>query len=251
VTGLTNGRDYSVDVTAFNAGGRSAPVLWPSLVRPFGLPGAPQSVTTVPGNGSALVAWAAPVSDAGRPVTSYSVTSLPAGGSCEVTTGPLMCEVTGLTNGVPYVFVVAATNAAGAGPLSAPVAAVTPRTVPGAVTSINGTVGDRTVAVSWTPPAPDGGAAVTSDPVSAIPGGQSCTWTSGPLTCTLEGLANGTDYAVTVEATNVAGTGARVRSAGTFRPVTVPSAPTVRWTAPRDGLVEGAVGAPRTTAAPR
>jgi hypothetical protein len=234
VGGLTNGREYQVVLTASNAGGLSAPVTQPGLVKPFSSPGAPQFVTAVPANGEVNVSWAAPLSDGGRPVTSYAVSTLPAGGSCELTTGPLSCTVTGLTNGTPYVFVVAATNEAGPGTMSAPIAAVTPRTVPSAVTSISATAGDRKLEVRWTPPESNGGMAISGYSVTAVPGDQSCTWVSGPLTCTLEGLTNGTEYNVTVEATNIAGVGVRARSTASFRPVAVPAAPAVLSVTPRN-----------------
>lgn len=56
---------------------------------------------------------------------------------------------------------------------------------------------------------------ITGYTVTAQPGGQTCSWTSGPLHCTVVGLAPGTAYTFTVTATNAIGTG----------PASVPSAP--------------------------
>jgi hypothetical protein len=78
---------------------------------------------------------------------------------------------------------------------------------PGAPTSVFGVAGNAQVAVSWAAPASDGGAPITGYTVTASPDGATCSWTTGPLTCTVPGLANGTPYTFTVAATNVRGTG--------------------------------------------
>jgi len=86
---------------------------------------------------------------------------------------------------------------------------------PGAPTSVAGGPDDEAVAVFWTAPASTGGSVITGYTVTASPGGQTCTWTSGPLTCTVTGLTNGTPYTFTVTATNGQGTG----------PASAPSSP--------------------------
>lgn len=83
--------------------------------------------------------------------------------------------------------------------------------------------GDTTIAVAWRAPANSPG--VTGYTATAQPGGATCTWTSGPLGCTLTGLANGTQYTVKVRAINAVGAG--VESAGErATPFGVPGAPT-------------------------
>lgn len=93
---------------------------------PPSVPGAPTSVTAIPGDGQATVSWTAPLSDGGSPITGYTVTSSPGGFVCAWTSGPHVCTVSGLTNGSAYTFTVTATNAAGTGPASAASAPVTP-----------------------------------------------------------------------------------------------------------------------------
>lgn len=96
---------------------------------------------------------------------------------------------------------------------------------PGAPTSVQGTPGDRSVAVSWTAPATDGGAAITSYKVKSAPGGKECTWASGPLSCTVTGLTNGTAYTFTVTASNKAGEGPPSVPSAAVVPRTTPGAP--------------------------
>jgi hypothetical protein len=79
-------------------------------------------------------------------------------------------------------------------------------TVPGAPTIGTATAGNGQVAVSFTPPASDGGAAITSYTVTANLGGITATGTASPIIVT--GLTNGTAYTFTVTATNSVGTGA-------------------------------------------
>jgi hypothetical protein len=107
-----------------------------SALRSFSLgtagavPGAPSSVAATAGNASAKVTWLAPGSNGGSAITGYTVTSSPGGLTANVGAGVPTATVPGLTNGTSYTFSVRATNAVGAGPVSAASPAVTPRFLP-------------------------------------------------------------------------------------------------------------------------
>ena len=221
VTGLTNGLLYDFTVKATNSVGDSLPSSIASAT-PATLPGAPTVVVGLPGDAKVTLNWVAAAGN-GSAVTSYTATSTPGGFTCTVAVNT--CDVTGLTNGTPYTFRVAATNGVGAGPASAASAVVIPRTVPGAPTAVAGTSGNATVALTWVTPASNGGSAITFYTATATPGGATCS-TSGALACTVSGLTNGTAYTFKVVATNVAGDGLPSAASAPVTPLSVPSAPT-------------------------
>lgn len=143
VTGLTNGADYVFRVAAMNSAGTGAFSTTSAAVRPSStlpLASAPTAVTTTVGNGRATLRWTAPRSSGSTPITSYKVLASADGGAtwtaAEIPASPrTTASVTNLTNGVEYVFRVAAVNAAGTGSFSALSTRVTP--MAGAMTTID------------------------------------------------------------------------------------------------------------------
>ena len=97
-------------------------------------------------------------------------------------------------------------------------------TVPGLPSSATATAGDARATVEWSAPAFTGGTPITGYTVTASPGGRTCTWTTGPLTCEITGLLNGTSYTFTVQAVNAIGAGAASSASNAATP-SAPAAP--------------------------
>ena len=203
------------------------------------------SVLAAPAYG-VTVSWLAPDSTGGSPILSYTVTASN-GQTC--TTGPtqMYCLVSGLPSGT-YTFTVKATNAIGTGPASVPTApvTVTAATKPGAPTNVTASW-SAGLYVSWTPPANNGGSAITGYTVTSSPSAGSCTTGSSQNFCSWmsPNFTPGTIYTFTVTATNAVGTGpASSPSNGVTPPLAAPWPPvglsvvagngqaTLRWVAP-------------------
>jgi len=97
-------------------------------------PSAPSGVAVASGNGLVALSWTAPSSNGGSPITDYVVqyrTSTASTWSTanDGTSTATSATVTGLTNGTPYVFRVAAVNAAGTSDFSTPSTRVTPQII--------------------------------------------------------------------------------------------------------------------------
>jgi len=200
-----------------------------AAVTPATVPTAPTALSGVSGNGAVTLSWSAPSNDGGNPISGYTVTpyiGAVAQGTTTFNSALTTETVNGLTNGTAYTFTVSATNSVGNSPSSLASGPVTPLTVPGAPTILTVTPGNASATVTWTAPSSDGGSAITAytvvagDETTPANGGESCTWTVGPLTCTVTGLTNGDSYIFGMSATNEVGTSGTSAISG---PVTPPS----------------------------
>ena len=139
------------------------------------------------------------------------------------TTGVFTVSASSLTAGTAYTYTAYATTSAGTVYSNTGIF-TTAATSPGAPTSVSAALGNTQVTVSFTAPASDGGAAITSYTVTSTPGSLTATGASSPITIT--GLTNGTSYTFTVTATNSAGTGSASSASSAVTPATSPGAPT-------------------------
>ncbi len=288
VSGLTNGTAYTFTVVATNAAGNGPASAASAPVTPATIPGKPGITSATRGDKLVTVQWTAPASNGGDPITSYVVTASPGGATATLTCPPcstLTAAVTGLTNGTAYTFTVAAVNTVGTGTASDPSSSVTPSTTPDAPAAPTASAGDSKANVSWSPPASNGGAVITSYVLNAYlnPAGTGTAaatanidCTSGticsasavpPYVATVNGLTNGSQYWVTVTAVNVAGSSpASSPSVTAVVPSSNPAAPsaptsvsaaagtnqnaTVFWGAPLANGTGGAITGYSITASP-
>ena len=243
ISGLTNGTSYSVTVTATNSVGTSGASSSASLT-PLTTPGSPTSASAQGANASLVASWAAPSSNGGATITSYTATASPGGATCS--SSLTSCTISGLTNGTSYTVSVVASNAAGAGPTSAPSPSAVPLGTPTAPQQVVANPQNTSLQVTWMTPTSTGGSAITSYGVSTTPVGGACTVAVAqgtPTACTLTGLTNGITYVVNVVAFNALGASAPGTSSP-VTPATVATAPQgitaiaakrsaiVSWTAP-------------------
>jgi hypothetical protein len=103
---------------------------------------------------------------------------------------------------------------------SIPADGTTTPTAPNAPTIGNATAGNTQATVRFTPPANDGGSAITSYTITANPGNITRTATSSPFIFT--GLTNGTAYTFTATATNAIGISVPSAVSNSVTPTDVP-----------------------------
>jgi predicted phage tail protein len=139
---------------------------------------------------------------------------------------------TAVSNATTYYYTVAAVNSVGTGPQSGeanatPQPAATPPSAPQGLTA---TASNQAVQLSWTAPASNGGAAVTSYNIyrSTTAGGEGNTPVATGVTATNfvdSPLTNGTTYYYTVAAVNAVATGPQSNEANATPHAIAPSVP--------------------------
>ena len=250
IAGLTNGTTYSFTAIALTAIG-SSPASAAVTGKPRTLASSPSNVTVSSAAGQATVTWSASTANGGDTITAYVATSSPGGQSCTSAAGALTCTVTGLTNGVSYIFTVAAVNGAGSSVPSAPSNPAMPVAAPGAPTALIATVGSGSAFLTWGASASNGLRLTDYEVQLSTDSGTS--WTAfddgvGITTAaTITGLTNGTSYSFRVRGVNTLGGGTWSAPSSAATPATIPGTPTslsysasnaqavVTFTAPANG----------------
>jgi len=165
-------------------------------------PGVPR-VTTVEDR-TAVLNWSAP-SNNGAEIDHYTVTSV-GGRSYTKTCTSTTCTLDGLTNNVEYTFQVTAHNRVGDGPASPASEPARPDVRPETPLPPKLVFGDKSLKVSWTPPQSNGSPvdAYTLQISPAPLSGSSERKVGNVTSLTWDGLENGTNYQVRVQAHNQA-----------------------------------------------
>ncbi len=197
--GLTNGTPYTFTVTATNEIGNSQPSAPSNTVIPAGPP-LPTTITrVVPDGGRVYVEWATPDNN-GSPIVYYELSVN--GGAWENVGAGNSTTRTGLANSTTYTFQVRAVNDVGPGSPANSVSATTPGP-PGQVGGLSLNAGNARIDASWSAPA-DNGKPITYYHLDIDPGGDP---TTGSQAYVFDGLTNGQQYAVHVQACNDVGCG--------------------------------------------
>jgi alpha-tubulin suppressor-like RCC1 family protein len=122
ISGLTNGTPHTITVAAINANGAGAAATI-SGIRPATVPAAPTLLSVSGGDTVARVSFSAPLNDGGSTITNFMAISTPDNKVGYGLVSPI--TISGLTDGIPYTFKVAAINAVGTGAYSASSSSIT------------------------------------------------------------------------------------------------------------------------------
>jgi PKD repeat protein len=237
-TGLTNGITYYYKVTAENAQGEGPSSIEMEAVPTQAViptvPSAPQDLIAIAGDSQVTLTWIAPSSDGGSPITNYNVYDVSSDEAIlvDILGNVLTYNVTSLTNGQTYYYLVRAVNSVGEGPSSNEASATPkqPSIVPSAPQNLIATAGDAQVTLTWSAPSSTGSSSITGFKVyrGITSGGESLLVTLGNvLTYTDAGLTNGITCYYKVSAVNSDGEGSQSNEAAATpsQPAIVPSAP--------------------------
>jgi len=242
ISGLTNGRSYSVTVTADDGTSTSVPSAAVTGM-PVGPPTAPSITSVVAVNTQASLSLSAPsnIGDASLSGYDYSTNNGTSWSHFASASGPFV--ISGLTNGSTYQVKVRAVNSVGAGEASAALAVSPTKLIPAKPVIASVAAGNASATVSITKPTDLTSQSITGYQYSIDKGAsyQPASVTDGKFTIT--GLTNGTVTTVQIRATNFNGNSLASVSK-TVVPATTPSGPSISAITPSAGALSIAFTAP-------
>lgn len=206
---LTNGTTYYYVVTSVNSDGESSEssqvTATPNVTGT--IPSAPTGATATAGNGTVTINWNT-VTNATSYNIYWSITSgVTKTNGLKITSAARPYTHTGLTNGIPYYYVVTAVNSIGESSASSQ-ATATPNitgTIPSAPTGATATAGNGTITINWNSVTSATSYNIYWSTTSGVAktSGTKITNASRPYTHT--SLTNGTPYYYVVTAVNSIG----------------------------------------------
>jgi len=251
VSGLTPNTNYNFTAYAVNEISSGTVSIPSGTIKTLtDIPTAPTGIIAVATSSTkATVSYTQSSRNNGLTITSYTAVSTPGGITASTSTSASSTiYVTGLSIATGYTFQVYATNSKGNSPYSAASNSITTfAVVPNAPTiGTASSISGNQISVSYTPPAFNGGSAITSYTAISNPGGVTASAASGNIVFST--LSRLTSYTFTVYATNAVGNSAvSAASNSATIPAYAPGAPaissvslntatsvTVAYTAPAD-----------------
>lgn len=162
-TGLTNGQIYYFTVAAVNANGPGVNATETSAT-PATIPTSPQSFTATADNARVELSWKVPASNGGLPIIGYKIFRGTVAGAevylASVGTVNTWTD-TKVTNGQSFFYTICAINGVGLGANASEVVAIPMMRVSGAPRSLQASVENGQVVLSWEAPTDNGGLPLT------------------------------------------------------------------------------------------
>ena len=231
VTDLENGRSYLFAVRAVNGIGTGVVEMVQATPRRAAVaPTAPRDLAAAPGDAGVTLTWSPPADDGGSTLTGYQYQVDQGDWINAGAAASRSVFVSGLTSARSYILSVRAVNGTGPGAVATVLA--TPRGVPSAPRNLAAARGDAEVTLTWSPPADDGGSAVTGYQYRVDQGNWINAGAAAARSVVVSGLTGIRSYSFSLRAVNGIGPGAVATVLAT--PRGVPSAPRNLAGAPGD-----------------